>query len=143
MIYDISNPSDPYTLKADDFATATAAVLLLGRGHYGLTSEDGTLEVPLFLLGGSEAWLEEQGFTIPGLIDGHELEIAQVLDSVLIGTFGARREVESALAKMSPEDGEKWLAERHERKRSSMNDIGAQAKAIAKTLRKKVEAANA
>ena len=41
VLYEIINPSDPYTLKADDFKIAAAACLILGDGQYGLESEDG------------------------------------------------------------------------------------------------------
>ena len=38
MIYEIINPSDDYTIVADDFAAAAIAACLLGRGAYGLKS---------------------------------------------------------------------------------------------------------
>lgn len=36
MLYDIINPSDPYTMEADTFAAALGAVAILGEGRYGL-----------------------------------------------------------------------------------------------------------
>ena len=37
-LYEISNPSDPYTIRAE-FKIAAAAVLLLGRGKMGLHTD--------------------------------------------------------------------------------------------------------
>jgi hypothetical protein len=34
--YEISNPSDPITIQADDDMVAAAAGLLLGEGRYGI-----------------------------------------------------------------------------------------------------------
>lgn len=36
MIYEVINPSDVVTFEADDLAIARAAVLLVGRGQYGI-----------------------------------------------------------------------------------------------------------
>ena len=47
-IYEIHNPSDPYTLKAADPAAAALACLFLGEGAYVLTDEDGTSVLPFF-----------------------------------------------------------------------------------------------
>ena len=128
MIWEIHNPSDPYTIKSDSFHVAAVAVAMLGGGAYGI---DGT---PVLL--GWDEWLKEQKIEVKNFVEAHRREIADALDSVLIGSENARQEAESAIALMPPEKREAWLAERHERERTSMNDIGAKAKKWAAVLRK-------
>lgn len=41
MIWEISNPFDPYTIETDSFQAALAAVLIVGQGRYGLNPLDG------------------------------------------------------------------------------------------------------
>lgn len=139
MVYEIINPSDAYTMKHDDPAAAAVAGLFLGNGAYGLEDADGNRALPLFLLGGDpEAWLQEtHGVTIEQVMAERPLAVAEALESVLIGGFDARREVESATEKMTPEDAAKWLAERHDARRTSMNNIGRRARSIAASLRQK------
>ena len=38
MLLNLINPSDPYTLEADDFEIAAVAVCLLGAGKYPATA---------------------------------------------------------------------------------------------------------
>ncbi len=141
MTYEISNPSDPYTMKSDNGLAAVMACLILGEGHYGLTDRDGKQACPIFLFGGAEEWLKnEHATTIKTALDNLKPEIADALSSVLIGGFADRNEVESATAKMNAEDASKWLEERHDRRRSSMNNIGKRAHALAEMLREKATA---
>lgn len=44
MKFEIINPHDPYALEAPDFATALAAIGLLGEGNYGI--EGGGFKAP-------------------------------------------------------------------------------------------------
>ena len=60
MKFDLINPSDPYTLEADDFEIAAVAVCLLGNGKYpadalGDDADKGN-NVPAFLFGGHDEW---------------------------------------------------------------------------------------
>lgn len=137
-LYEIINPSDAYTMEAEEFRLTAAAVLLLGEGHWGLKGiTDETEEVPVFLFGGHEPWLEAQGLSpIGDFVEEHAAEIAKVLDSVLIGDADERRAFQRAMdAVKDPEDRAAAWAEWHDEKRSSLNDIGSHAKSLASALR--------
>lgn len=139
MIYEIINPSDAYTLKSDDPAIAAVACMILGSGAYGLTDEKGVTACPIFLFCGvPDEWMRATyNVSIDELLAGRLLEIAAVLESVMIGNFGERADAESAIARMNATDAAAFLAERHDRRRSSMNDIGARAAALAERLRER------
>ena len=139
-VFEIGNPSDPYTIRAP-YRTACAATLLLGKSAYGLTPAEETspdLAMPPFLFA-SEGQLEKWVFDVFGcsvddLLRPKE-EIADALDSVLIGKYRDRLTTEAAVQKMTPEDAKAWLAERHDQLRTSMNDIGEYASELAAYLR--------
>ena len=74
MKYEIINPSDPYTLEADDLHIAAVAVCLLGGGKYALRPTDHPdieeTSVPIFLFGGHDAWfLKRFGLTFEAAVD--------------------------------------------------------------------------
>ncbi len=131
MIYEIINPSDAYTMKADDFKVAAVAVALLGNGQYGIKGTP--------ILFGWNEFLKEQGINLKTFVGERVDEICAALDSVMIGKESDREEAESTLALIPEDKREAWLSERHERRRSSTNDIGKAAKIMAKYLRENKE----
>ena len=134
MICEIINPSDAYTLRTDDFKTAAVAIAILGRGQMSLKNIDGEERSPVLF--GWDDWLKEQGIEDLGkYIDDHAKEMADILDTVLIGGKTDREEVESTLSLLPEDQRQKWLEDRHERRRSSMNNIGAASWAWARKLR--------
>lgn len=128
-IYEIANPSDAYTLEADNFLVAAVAVALLGNGAYGI---EGTP-----CLFGWDAWLKEhvpQG--VNAFIDANAEAMAAVLDSVMIGSETDRKNYHKALGLIdNPAKREEWKLHWHDERRSSLNDIGSRAWALAKKLR--------
>lgn len=137
-IYKIENPSDAYTLKADDPKVAQMATLLLGQGAYGLTDEQDNTVLPIFLLGGGSEWLAREFGDHKTWIAEHLAELADCLESVIIGGFSARRDVDDALSCMPEDQRADYLKRRHDRQRSSMNDIGQRAQELARALREKL-----
>lgn len=136
-VYEIINPSDPYTLECDDLAVATLAVVLLGRGHYGLNDENDQNIVPIMLFGDSGSWFQQQfGKTLEELLKATSKDkIADCLDSVIYGSFGDRRRYLTALNLIDdPEKQAEWARTWHDQ-RSSLNDIGGRAKRLAAHLR--------
>ena len=114
MRFEIINPSDKYTMTAPDLEVAAVAVSFLGEGTYKLKGigEDAGQDVPFFLFGEHDEWFVSQfgrdaEATAKHLINHRSDELAQALDSVTLQ--GAER--------------------------SSMNDIGGEAKALAKAVR--------
>jgi hypothetical protein len=142
MICEIINPSDPYTLRCQNFLVAAVAVAFLGSGNLGLRSEDGEQSTPVLF--GWEDWLKDQGIEdedLGAFAKVHRSEMADILDSVMIGDAKARQDAEAFLAELPEDKRAAWLAERHDRRRSSANDIGAAAWSLAKRLRRQAGSA--
>ena len=121
MKFEIINPSDAYTMEAVDLQVAAVACCFLGDGRYGLEAlgEDRNKDrdVPIFLLGGHDEWFSEKfgltfGACAENVMKQRTDELADALDSVAL------------------KSGE----------RTSMNDIGARARSLAKAVRRKVAA---
>lgn len=138
MICEIINPSDPYTLKTEDFVCAAVAIAILGRGNYGLKCfNDGQVTPSTPILFGWDEWFKEQGIDdLTKYIFEHEQAMADILDTVIIGNAKDREEVEATLLLLPEDEREHWLSQRHHNRRcSSLNDIGKAAKAWAMKLR--------
>jgi hypothetical protein len=114
--FEIINPSDAYTMEAVDLQVAAVACCFLGDGRYGLDAldEDRNKDggMPIFLLGGHDEWFASKfGLTFEACAENamkHRADdMANALDSVAL------------------KSGE----------RTSMNNIGARAKALAKAIR--------
>lgn len=133
MLYKIINPSDDYTIACPDLEIAFVASVLLGGGNYSFSPQDGGEDVPIFMFGGADKWCEAKlDGTVEQVIETvareRRAELADALDSVLIGSFDTRsREIADR-------------ARDHDDRRSSTNDIGRQAWAIAAKLRKRPHA---
>jgi hypothetical protein len=141
-VYKVVNPSDAYTIEASDLEVAAVACILLGRGQYALEPLEGELkEVPFFMFGKADEWFGEHfgadvKTTLDRVMGARSAELADCLDSCLIGNLAARREYERALELIeSPENREKFRRERHDKRRGSMNDIGGRAYEMARRLR--------
>jgi hypothetical protein len=120
MKFEIVNPSDPYTMESESVAVAAVVCTLIGQGKYSLKEIGGTGEndVPFFMFGGLADWFIEKtggdfgAFYAKCIADGGE-ELARAFDSV---------KLESPF------------------ERSSLNDIGARAKAYAEHVRAQAKA---
>ncbi len=145
MLFEISNPSDAYTIEADSFEVAAMAVLLLGQGNYGVHQldgpEDDRKEMPIMIIATEkqiEEWCQDNfGASLADCILRCKAKIPDVLDTVLIGSEADRATYHKALSLIDDSaKKEQWKAEWHDKRRSSMNNIGARAWAIAAKLRK-------
>lgn len=114
MKYEIGNPSDPYEMTCDDHEVAAIAVPILGQGAYPLIGKDGdrSRDVPHFLFGGADAWFRET------FGRSYEESLDHVVETKADGLIAALDSVTLLVAR-----------------RSSVNDIGGRAKAIAQRLR--------
>lgn len=143
-LFEIINPSDAYTIKTDRWDLAVLATLFLGEGKYGLEEIRGERRMPPFIFGGVDEWLKEQfgAESLNAFIESRmSEELCQVIDSVLIGSACARVEYEDAISRMTAEAAADYAEAYRDRKRSSMNNIGAYAVSLARSLRKKLKAA--
>lgn len=137
LLCEISNPSDPYTMECEDFRVGAVAVALLGNGHYGLRCEATGQSTPVLF--GWDDWLKSEGIDIAAALNSRAEEIATALDSVRIGSAADRANEELAVLHMTPEGAKQYRAELHDRKRTSMNDIGGRAQKLAVALRERAE----
>lgn len=138
MIYEIINPSDPYTLEAKSLKIASVANLLLGEGSYGLESEDveKCKGSPIFLFGGAEEWFQKEfDQTIKEIIDNNLLEIAKCLDSVLPMNISERKELQEENNHQKI-DVHLKREEILDKRRTSLNNIGQRAWNLAEKIRK-------
>lgn len=143
-LWEIVNPSDPYTFRAADFLTAVAVVTLLGQGKYGLKCCDGTepRQLPFLMFGGGEEWLKENYGDFGEWMKAHADELAAALDSVMSFRVSERRAFDAAMQRLPESERDAYRDEVHDRNRTSLNDIGARAWDLAKWLRER-KAANA
>jgi hypothetical protein len=136
VILEILNPSDAVTIEADDIVAAGIAVMIVGDGWYGLENEEGEQVVPITALGGSESWLKDNGIPdIKSYIKENRLKMAEILESVLYGHARDRALFNAAVEKMSNEDARLYREQWDDKKRSSLNHIGAACLHYAKALR--------
>lgn len=140
MILELINPSDAVTFVGDDPKIAGVAILILGNGAYGLTDESGEVFVPLMLFGGFKAWLEEQGITdLAAFLIEHGSALADFLETCAYGKIAERQAFDEAIKRMTPDKAEEHREWWNDRNRSSMNNIGAGCRRLAKQLRAKAK----
>ena len=132
MIYEITNPSDALTCKSDNFIIAAVAIAILGVGQYGIKNENESSPV----LFGWEDWLEKNGIkNLENYIDQNREAIATVLESVMLGSVHERQDLDTMLEIIPKDKKQKWITERNDRRRSSLNDIETNAHEYASKLR--------
>lgn len=142
MLFDIVNPSDPYTMEASCLEVAAAAVCLLGQGKFALNelTGDKSGNVPAFLTGGHNEWFTKQfgrdfEQSLNHVMATMQPELIKAFGSVFVGDVQYKRTFEEEAAKCdSEEEFAALLEKRHDAKRTSMNDIGRQAWSMADAL---------
>lgn len=138
MIFEIINPSDPYTMECDDFQVACVTTLILGEGFYSIRQIGGDNSMPILLFGAHDAWFIEQfGKSFEQcLADIPYKKIADCLDSILIGSPKDRETYKRGLELIDdPAKRDLWRAEWFDKRRSSMNDIGGKARHFSEKVR--------
>lgn len=130
-VYNLINPSDAYTLIAPNVQIAGVAAALLSSSYGAEDVVTGESSPVLF---GWETWLSSHQID-DAWVQAHGVEIAAAMDSLLIGTAGERAEVDATLKRIPESERAAWLAERHDRRRSSMNDIRHRATLAAERMR--------
>lgn len=148
MLYEIINPSDPYTFEAESYAVASLAVLVLGNGQLGVERIDGTemsTSTPFVAFSSqpdedADAWARSVfgGKSLSEALDANMRAVGTALSSVLIGRKTDRVLYDAAVANMNETQKDDYTRLWHDRKRNSMNDIGARARKIAETIMVKV-----
>lgn len=134
MLFELINPSDPYTFEAPSIEIAGAAAVLLSTSYGAKCLDAGQEHLRTPMIWGWDAWLTSRGITHEWMAD-HGAEIATALESLVIGNLAARRDVETQLAKLPADKRAEELANYLEAHRTSMHNIGFEALRIAGMLR--------
>lgn len=138
-LYELINPSDPYTFYAPDIKIAYVVSTNIGNGYCARDVE--TDESTPLLFGHSE-WCEEQGIN-DDYIEGIDwLLVHDAFDSFVIGSVENRRSLDTAMKNMTDNARQNYLAERQESQRSSLNRIGERAYACRDAIKSKMEEHN-
>jgi len=137
--YNIINPSDPLTLKAESIEVAGVAVALLGQGMYRADGDDGSTPIMF----GWDEWLEEHGVSdLSVWVDDNLNSVASALESVMLGGVDDRADLDAALEAITNDEKRKeFIEKRNDRRRSSLNDIETKAHQIAAWLRQNADTA--
>lgn len=144
IMYNLINPSDPYTFVAKNREVAALTVLSFGL-VYGAMAENGDsdLDVPVFLLTGSEAaehwYLSMFNRSVSEGFKDLKKDVISALDSFVIGNCDDRKKYEVALKYIKDKDKENFKKEWQEAERSSLSEyIGCKAYQLAEKLRKEL-----
>ena len=137
-VYELINPSDPYTFEAPNIEIAGVAACLLSSGFGAEDLTPGSDESSPVLFGWEE-WLKARSID-EAWVKTHAIEVADALDSFLIGDLADREDAGEVLRLLPEDEREAWRSQRQDRRRISMNKIGEAAYAMAKRFRNGEEA---
>lgn len=139
-LYELINPSDPYTFRARDLLTAGVVAFQLSTGFGARCCDGSSNECTSTLFGWSE-WLEARGIDSTWQENPDNLDaVADACESFLIGSPAIRADIEAMLALLPDAAArKKFIDDRQECERSSMNAIGESAYKLAKLLRLKAQ----
>ncbi len=149
MLFEIINPSNPYTLRADDFRVACIACSLIGAGAYALREvkdpqesdhASERLDMPIFLIGGHDKWFFHQfGQTfeqaLASVVENECAALITCLESTLSGSPTDRALFETEIAALPASDHVAYHARWHEEHQTSLNDLREVALCYAEKLR--------
>lgn len=151
-IYEITNPSDPITLRAASPTVAALAAAVLGEGAYGVQDAQGATVLPVLLLAGPNATKEallKVGIDVAdfdGVMTTYMVRLISALESVQACPVVDRNAYELHTGNVfDDERGAPVTAPLRElrklyceKRRSSMNNICAKAWHLAEVLRSKL-----
>lgn len=134
MQYELINPSDTYTFLAENKEVAALTVFCIST-MYGAQSQDRNEEIPVFILGGSKEWYENEFHRTPDEgLQAEKTNVAKSLQSFMYGHFEDRRRYEAAINAITDEDKREQFMREWQDGRSSINDIGTYAHKLGKKM---------
>lgn len=137
LMYELVNPSDAYTFQAPSREVAALVVGVIST-NFAAETEDKNEDyfVPPFLFGGFDEWYRETFNR--SVMDGYgalRSELADALDSFVLGNFGERKKYQAAIDAIDNPEKKKAFIERWNEGRTSVLDIGGRAHWAADALR--------
>lgn len=132
ILYELINPSDPYTFLAADPETAALTVFCFGTAYGAESTSD---QVPVFLLSDPKEWYQEHfGRTPDEGLEAKKSEVIKALRSFVLGTEADRKRYEGAMDCITEPEKRIAFAEQWLDGRTSLNNIGQRAGRIADAL---------
>lgn len=140
MIYDLVNPSDPYTFEASSKEVAALVVIRLST-NYGAKAVNEEDNIPVFICFNAEEiqkWYKDTfGRTIEEGARTLRSEIIKGFESFVLGDRKERECYEAAIAAIDdPQKRSTFITKWDDIKRSSLNNIGGRACEIAQEMKK-------
>lgn len=138
VLYEIINPSDPYTFRADSVAVARFVVIALGTGQYdGEDSHGNSIDAMMlfFTEEQTKAKLHEFFGDPKEFVREHRAEIIDALESVISFNRGERGAYDEAIKLIPADKVARYRRKVHKKNLTSLNDIGDRAWKYAKKLR--------
>ncbi len=140
--FNLTGSPDPYTMQVANLEVAACAILLLSDGKFGLEQIGGdrSAQVPIFIHGKPDEWFRrqfERGMddSFSHVMAAHRGDLIKALASVHIGTPADRMAFNEAIETCADEEAVMaLLAEHHDSRRTSENDIGRDAWEMARQL---------
>ena len=144
-LWELSNPSDPYTFYAPDMEVA-ALICLYQGGQVGaqlITAEStDAVHTPFFMLGGAEEWFQANYNRSPQeSFAARQKECGEAMCSMVVGSPKARQEYESKVASFSKDETDRcemFKAGWHDSHRTGMNDFGEYYRSHGEAILKKL-----
>lgn len=146
MLWEVINPSDAVTFRADDPKIAVGVTLLVGEGSYGLEDETGKdypHHVPLRDEGADGEATQPYFPSLDAMfkyLKDHPTETIDALESFAVVGKDERIDYEKALdAITDPAKLKKYKADFDDRHRTSLNNICGYAHSCVKAFKKLTE----
>lgn len=143
--FELVNPSDHYTMVGRPEPCAIASILL-GGGMYAVRDEASGWSSPIVFGGHSELderWQQTFGRPFPAADDAMAPMLAEVIDALESVLIGSRRRFDELISFVPEQKRAAFREAWHDTHRTSMNDIGANARELAEQLRRAMAEATA
>lgn len=135
-LWELINPSDPYTFRAPDVRVAGVVACMLSPS-YGAKLVNGDERSPMMI--GWDQWCVKHVID-EVWIESHTHEIVEAFDSFLIGAVEDRAAADAFIAEFqTPIDARNWKLERQDLLRTSLSAIGEAAYSYADKMRRNLK----
>lgn len=135
QVYEVTNPSDHIEFKAADDEVAILAIIVAGRGAYGVIRVgSGETVLPVLLSGSAEAWVTERFGGVYEMwkrFGKRKADIGHAFASALVGSYSDH---DLALEHMDEDNCARYLAALDEKNTTSMNRICRKMHAIGRKI---------
>ena len=126
MLFNLINPSDPYTLEAEDLSTAAMAACLLST-TFGVESTYGSQSAMFLFMTEADlnGWFREHaGVDTATFVEEHRMAVADALASFVYGDVADRKLYNETMDLLSDEEAKLAFKDNWQDRISSLSNIG-------------------